>query len=329
MASAGTNYGLNTNFLYTEFEFDSGQATSANNPQFSKTDWPVFLIGRPLNNVAAIKVLEVQIPFTYYVFFAVQGGNGGSGNHFLLQEYPGGVGGPTVVVTLTPGNYTVSDLIAQLQFSLSTVSPNGWAYTVTYAPITQKLTITSNGGNGSHFNLAFGNDINDPGWLNPRLWLGFFGGVNVSTIGAGAGPPTLVSPFVLQVTGPNYLFLNSYSLGPLCKLYLPANYQAGGQVSSDGTQLAKIPVTVQPGGVNYWSDPAPQYWFDLENQSNIAQLDFYLTMGTNPQPITLNGATFSLKLGILTTKQTSNDYVGGGSMNNRVVNRIGPPGQVF
>lgn len=246
----GTNFGLNDSLQYTEFEFDSLAAQYGfNASNYSSSDWPVFLLGKPLNNVAALKTLEVQIPFTYYVFNS-------KNNTFTLTESDGG-GARTV--TIPVGNYTSSTLPSALATALNSASANSHTYTVAYSTSTYKLTITSNAGGANTFTLTFGSSSTDPGWLNPRLWIGFNGGANTSD-----ATQTLIAPAVLQVTGANYAYVNSVTIGAMVKLFLPANYVTGGLLAADGPQLAKIPITSQPSGITFWQDPGIYSLFLIE-----------------------------------------------------------------
>ena len=114
MANPGTNYALNSDFEYTEFEFDSSQAQQAFNPLFESNSWPLFFMGRPLVNVAAVKLLEIQIPFTYYTIHSGEDGStftAASNNTFYLAEGPG----PTVTkVSLFDGNYDSNTILVEL-----------------------------------------------------------------------------------------------------------------------------------------------------------------------------------------------------------------------
>ncbi len=296
---SGTNFGLNNSLEYTEFEFDSFDCFQSFNQAYFTTDWPNFLIGKPLTNVAAIKVLEAQIPFTYYVFNS-------NNNTFTLSESDGG---SPVTVTIPIGNYDSTSILTALNTALNAVTPNSHVYTTTYSTTTGLLTITSNAGTTLTFTLGFGAGINDTGATNPRLWLGFSGGNNTSTTSQ-----VLIAPSVAQLTGPNYIYLNSRALGALVHLYLPGNGVINPSgTGADGPQLARIPITSQPLGVTYWQDPVPLMWFDLGNTQLNANIDFYCTLGTNTYevPIDFNGASFSIKLGVLTNTSSHNDWLGG------------------
>ena len=58
---------MDEKYRYIEFEFDSLDAQTSINATVASTDWPLFRLPRPLSNIAAMKILEVQIPFSYYV----------------------------------------------------------------------------------------------------------------------------------------------------------------------------------------------------------------------------------------------------------------------
>lgn len=294
--SEGTNYGLNENYRYYEIYLDSLDADSSTDAYFDKTDWPLFSLATPIQNLAALKILEVQIPFSFYVF-------NNSNNTFLLTDSTV----TNAVVTIPIGNYSTNTMIDQLKISLELVSGN--TYTITYSgmgetPSTQKFKIVSSDNTG--FSFIFGTAI-DTGITNPRLFLGFDAGINAST------GNTLNAPNVALVSGPNYLYLNSKFLGPPCTNLLPrgaVNLGAG----TAGPQLAKIPINVQPGGVIYWNDENPLMWFPLENLNLISQFDLYITVGNNNRPSVtrLNGLSFSVKLGLLQNKEIVDKIQGQG-----------------
>jgi hypothetical protein len=143
---------------------------------------------------------------------------------------------------------------------------------------------------------------------NPRLVLGFPPGTTPS-IGT-----TLVAPFAYQVSGPDYLYLNSRQFGTTVTSVLPGGAQFLGK-GSVGPQITKIPITVQPGGVLFWQDPAPLYWMNMENLPLLSQFDLYITIGNDANGIVtpLNGLGFSVKLGLLQwNKQNAENVSAGG-----------------
>lgn len=334
------SFGISPDLKYYEFELDSYDATQAYQSNTASTDWPLFKVGgkRPLENIAAMKIIEVEIPFTWYTL------NEGN-NTFVFEEY--GFLPKTVTMTwsdplaptLVPavGNFTAANMTGPYVAGVSGLLNNSltWAsndggrglyYSSTYDPITQKITIKSNNGvgppNPTTFSLTFGSDT-DTGNTNPRFLLGFNGGTIISTTNTSPGGETIVTPNVIQITGPNYLYLNSQKFGNLTDLYLPSGAKNlyGG---NSGPQIAKIPITCNPGGVIFWRDPDTLKYFDLENLGSLTELDFYLSLGnlSTQIPLKLNGANFSVKFALLENTHTHNNTFASTAENNRVVKRV-------
>lgn len=306
----GDNYGLNGSFTYYEYELDSLDNSGPYISGVSPLNWPLFLLGgkRPLENIAAVKILEVEIPFSYYVINS-------RNNTFLLFEENQTTTSSTV--TLPIGNYTPNQMCAALSAALSAATLNSHTYTVTYNDQTLKLAITAS--NISPFRLEFGAPTNS-GNVNPRLYIGFPGGFTVSSGGA---PNTMVSPNAVMLSGPSYIYVNSDKLGSLCNLFLPKgafNLSSG----NAGPQLAKVPVTTNSGGVIFWRDPDPEKWFSVDMLSQLADLDLYLTLGntTTQIPLDLNGLSFSIKLGILTKNTSANSTASSLAANDRIIKKV-------
>lgn len=412
--------GLSDSLRYNEFEFDSFSAVTPFNGTSSALDWPLYTIGKPLNNVAGLKIIEAQIPFTYYtinstnntfkvyeaysvpvslgtgtitkinlvsctlatnqfsftagmvggiiVYSGAQfSGNNGSytitafTNSLTVTVVPALVIGTTdtggtftftgtpvttLSLSLPVGNYSIpatctsasstsavnsTNILYQLVKVLNANTTTGGTYSATYAPGNGLISIVNTASTTmpvASFRFVFDNDPAGFGWTNIRKFIGFNNGLSATSTAVPfpTSTSTLTSPNIANVTGANYMYLNSVSLGSAIKLFLPASYGSGAQLAADGPQIAKIPVLAQPGGVTFWTDPDPIKYFDVDNINNIAQIDFYCTLGTNPTPIAFNGGNFSLKLGMLTNESTHNDYLGGGKQNDRAVQRTWPTG---
>jgi hypothetical protein len=236
------NYGLNDQFAYYEYEFDSSDAIQPFDSTNLSTDWPQFTFIRVLKDIAAIKILEAQIPFTWYVFNE-------NNNTFWLAE---GLF-PFVAVTIPVGNYNSTSLAAVLGTALTAAGTQ--TYTVTFLgssstePTLNKFRITSNVAIGGSFILTFGPTIKEGSEIKSYLGMSSVVG---STVAAGVDPATLTSPYTVNVTGPNYVYINSSQIGALTSLFIPDGL---GPKGGWGPQMAKIPVDVQPGGIIYWKDP--------------------------------------------------------------------------
>jgi hypothetical protein len=274
-----------TNFEYVEVFLDSLDSVPTN-PGYSNTDWPTFYLIRTLNNIAAIKVLQAEIPFSYYVVNSFN-------NTFSLTEPAG-----TATVTIPVGNYNSSTMATALATALTTTSAglSGRTYTVSYSQLVEKFTITASVGD---FSLTFGASNE----TNPRQILGFPSGVSTSS------GSVLTASFTSQLTGPNYVYLNSSQLGSITPTELPQNAVNLSQ-GLKGPQIARIPIQCNAGDVSFYNDPAPERWFGLENLRQIQNFDLYLTLGnTAPErALRLNGQNFSVKLGVLLYKEVKSNY---------------------
>lgn len=310
--------GFSPSYRYYEFELDSLDCVSGAVSGVSKTNWPLFKIGgkRPLQNIAAIKILEVQIPFTYYIF------NSGN-NTFQLDE----TGQVPVTVTIPVGNYGITQLQTVLAGALTSASLNLHTYTVSYDTSTQKLTIWNNVLVTSPFSVIMGNGADTDGdQTSPGQALGFPVGETFTSgfsgvlVGTNRGD-YITSPFVIMLTGPNYLYVNSNKVGNLTDLYLPQGAINLG-FGNGGPQMAKVPIDKQPGNVIFWQDPDPEKWFDMENLSSLTEIDFYITLGNTSQVVDFNGQPFSLKLGIIENLLTRSEVSSGNARPDHVVKRL-------
>lgn len=308
MTESINGFGLSSKYEYYELELDSLDYTSAQSQANTPLNWPTFEVGgaAPLSNVVAVKVIQAEIPFSYYVFTATNG-------TFVLQESAGAAQN----IVIPPGNYTSNQMVVQLKTLLdaaSVAAGNSFIYTVTYDDQTQKITYVSTDAGG--FTFTFGNTT-DPGHTNPRLYLGFPAG-DTSTM-----DDTLVSPNSVLLSGPNYLFLNSISFGQVTNNLLP---KGGIKRGNQSYQVCKIPVTAAPGEIVFYDDPNPTFWFNLGNAATFQTLDFFLTSGhdTRMTALDLNGLSFSIKLGILTQKATSTNNFGAAANAGGLFSRTGP-----
>lgn len=289
---------------YQEFSFDSLDALNPAAGGYASTDWPMFTMDRPLTDIAMMKILEVQIPFTYYTFTSTN-------NTFFLEE-----SNPSErTVTIPVGNYSTNSLAVALGVALTNASTgtDQSTFTVSYSAITGTFSFSSS----TNFPFAF--KFNDY-TVSPANLIGFNVGRSATSSSNGTNQ-VLVAPSVTMLTGPNYLYLNSNTMGQMFSIYLPegAKYLVNG---TRGPQLAKIPVNVQPNGIIYWTDPCPETWFNMQNLSNLAAIDFYFTLGNAPQVVQFNGPSFSLKMGIKLIETTSSTTAGSTRQGNRVVNTI-------
>lgn len=274
---------------YSVVTLDSEEASQAYSSTYSSLDWPHYYIGglRPFRNVQGFKVLSVIIPGSWYTFNS-------NNNTFTLQE----TDHSAVTVTIPQGNYTVVTMVGAFATALSHASPSSFTYVVTYDDTNQKFTVMNSSAVTKPFKLVFG-ALKDTGTTNPRKYLGFEAFENTSSSWDSTNGDYLLAPFVANVTGPNYLFLNSSKLGTAVDWHLPkdeANLGGG----NAGAQICKIPINVNPGSGNVvWDDPNPQYFFDVDNMGTLAALDLFLTIGNSRVPLSLNGSAFIVDIAVI------------------------------
>jgi len=306
MSADGNNFGLNGCYEYNEFEIDSFDALQSNNTTYPITDWPRIYFGKPLDNIVAVKVLEATIPFTFYTINSTN-------NQFIYGDNNG-----DATVTVPPGTYTSATLKTTLESLLATASIGESIFTVTLSTTTRKLTISATAGSGGTAITYFQLNFSDDSIMSIGTILG--GGAEIyTTTGL-----SMTLNYVVQLNGSPYLYLNSRSLGSAVNLFLNGDglINASG-TGADGPQICMIPVNAEFGENITYKDPDPQKWFYLGTQNIQGTLDFYLTHGTANEaiPLALNGAGFSLKLGLLQSKMTGNETLPSTQQNHRVTSR--------
>ena len=108
------NFGLSDDYEYHEICIDSMDSNQAYNPTYTNLNWPRITLGKELENVAAIKVLQVIVPKTYYVIDSTN-------NSFDVFYNVSSVWNDLGVATLTPGTYTESELNTEFKSKVDTI----------------------------------------------------------------------------------------------------------------------------------------------------------------------------------------------------------------
>jgi len=233
------DFGVNQTFEYVELALDSWDAsvaggTQSNDPtvnnSLAKYSWPMFYFTSRDLNVAAIKIIQAEIPFVYDVI-------NGLNNVFIYTSN-------SVVfnITIPKGTYTGPQLATQLQTLFQVITPG---FLVVWSNQTLRFTFTHPP--ATTWSLEF------PTRNSPYSQMGFLpsefsGNVVYSSIGVNS---VIVSETIAQVTGPYYLYVNSRKMGSLINFNL-----ADGSPKAVGPQVCRIPVNVQYGSVIFYSDPS-------------------------------------------------------------------------
>ena len=265
-------------YEYVEVYLDSKDSGNLNSVTgLTDINTALFRFERPLENVAGFKVLEAEIPFSYLLVSS-------SDQSFTLTEVAIG----SATVTIPSGNYTGTQMAITLGTSLTaaSVALGGNTYTVTYDYQNRGgFLISSSGGAWVLTNLS----------ENLQSLLGMDNGFNSGVLS------TAETIKVAQLTGPNYLYINSRKLGGIVATTLPDN-APNGFGSGKGPQVAKIPINVNFWDVIYYQDPMPTRWFSTENLLQLDILDLYCTLGRSNDPVDFRGANFSVKIGLYLNK---------------------------
>jgi hypothetical protein len=259
----GDSSSLSSRFSYYELEIDSLGAVTSMAAGVQPSNWPQVFFNDTEYNPAGIKVISAEVPF---VFDTISSSN----NTFIINY---GVG--DVVVAITPGTYNSEELRIELQTRLLAITI-GW--TVSYNSFSFKYTIQYTG----PWSITFTQ------FISPDINLGFADTTYVSTGNA------ITSPFAASASGPNYLYLNSNTIGPSIKSIIQDN-------SRNITQLCRIPISVQKGSLILYNDPNPNNFFDFVVGTQFGSFDLFLTLGYDQaqRPLDMKGLGFSCKIGLL------------------------------
>ena len=276
---------------YYEYEFDSRDASASNNGSYTSLDTPSFLFSHNLGQILAVKVLEAQIPYTFYTI-------NDDNNTFTVVENTAGLI-KSFTVTIPNGSYT--------GYSFAPVS--GALMTTRSAAVGDNNTYTSTAFDGASFKLNFVKTTkinytfsitNVPSSLAKIIGIPY----DITSAPGPSGHQYIYAPNVFTV--PKFIYINSLTFGADVNLYLPEN-SAAAPGGGTGSQIAKVPFYPGPGGTMFWQDPCPEKWFNVENLNCLYKTDFFLTIDSD-KPLKLNGESFSLKLGILAKSSASVEY---------------------
>jgi hypothetical protein len=153
----------------------------------------------PLKNITSMVIVGGTVPIPFYTIDTPY-------NSFIFDT-----GSLKKTVTLTPGQYTSANLPAALKTVLEAADGTN-TYTVAIHPITQRLSVTTNGSNT--FGFLFGKGTNYQNLYNPALQSignpGYILGFSNTDVYSVAG--TLTAPYAVN-------------LKPLQRIYLYLNYE--------------------------------------------------------------------------------------------------------
>lgn len=273
---------FNDEFKYNEVIADSRLALRSGSASTNPLNNPIFDLD-DVKNLVGFKIIEAEVPFTFYVLDS-------SNNTFVLKEY---LQNPVTVV-LPTGNWTVTEMLGingVLGKALTSASLSLWIYTVELDPGQGKFIVYNQNTivNPVPTNAAFSLDFSAK--IGPDELLGFRKQEETSTVFSLVKGYGLKAPFTFNLTGPNYLNINSVKFGSLITLNFPGK---------SGPAVSRMQFTSLPGQVNFWRDPDTAHYFNLEQLRSLDEFDLYLTFGASETPLDLNGQSWSCKIGLFT-----------------------------
>ena len=267
------SYGVDSTLQYTELLFDSPGTTFSGQAGTAVNDWPFYYFTTKNFDMAAIKVISMEIPNVFDTVNSVS-------RTFIYNN------GADNTITIATGNPTGAQLATAIQSAISAISAG---FTCTWDSATLKFTFTQA--------LAISWSLKFPSKLTMYATLGFSVLGSYTATGAAS---TIVSANIAQITGPYYLQLNSRTAGP----FIECNSTDGNPGGGINPTICRIPIDVNKGAVIFYKDPTPDMWFDFIG-SRFQYLDFYLTLGNdqNTVPLDMKGSPWSIKLGVLTQRK--------------------------
>ncbi len=201
-----------------------------------------------------MRLENTLIPKTYYDINATN-------NVFQVVES----GATTIIVTIAPGNYTITELLTELESGLdagSDATGDTNTYVLTYDDITNKVGITFTAGVSSTVDtIANGSTLNE--------LLGFG---KADTINITGGDSTLVLVSTVESTAPNCVDLLSVDMIMIETSITSENYYNElGQVHIG----VRVPMLVDRNEVQYYANDTG-HLSKMNSKSPLSQISFIL-----------------------------------------------------
>jgi len=207
----------------------------------SNTEEIRFDLPFKLEEIKGIKPLFCTVPMTQYNISS-------SNNVFEFVEQTGAV---TDSTTITPGNYTIDELVTALTTGMNASSSNGYTYTISYNTKTSKITISTS----SNFKV----EISSTNTL--AEWVGF----------------TVVQSYLTTQTSDKLVDLSVNDTIQL-QVDLPIKSMTSYRDTSDNIQwkhnvLLSLPVNITYGNMLSYSFENNDWAYDFRNNSSGESID--------------------------------------------------------
>ncbi len=315
---------------YIEFDLDSAVSTQTAFTGYTALDTPTFSMGRNIQNVVGFKIIETNIPSSYYlVTDEVNSATGYWRNRVLVNIYKDAIDNWQTSFDITPYRYyTATELAAEIATQLATIVNPGpgviWPITFatnfTFSTTTGKFTLTVvPSPYVAGLEITFQLDATLAqilGFALPNLE-----DLNTSVLINQTSSTTFSwsSPYTALVTGPNYFQINSLKLSNVLNNYVPEGPL--GTIGQTNPAICQVPIYMAYGGLNQWQSTQPDT-FDTQNLFQLESFDLYLTLGTSKIPLKLNGLSWQCKVRVFIDTNTVGQSLAGNVEQGRVVKRI-------
>lgn len=306
---------------YIEFDLDSAVSTLSAFTAYSSLDTPTFSMGRNIQNVVGFKIIESNIPSSYFVINDEKQGNGLPNNYINFLDLSGEIFTGPIVIPVK--NYTGPELASTIATLMNASFGAGL-----FGPLTTTCTYEPN---GSKFTIAIHSQDPTISVVNLEM---LFASNDLPTILGFSTPDKLgpqsytvssnqdwvfVSSSTALVTGPNYFQINSLKLANVLNNYTPEGPL--GTIGQTDPTICQVPIYMAYGGLNQWQSTQPDT-FDTQNLFQLETFDLYLTLGTSKIPLKLNGLSWQCKVRVFIETNTVGQSLAGNVEQGRVVKRI-------
>jgi hypothetical protein len=300
--TTGTN---NATQASGRFPFTNNTLSSSNAGLRGSTDSVVFNFQRMFGDTIGFRLVDAQIPFSYYVISQALG------NSTLSITYGQTVASPVTTnatVQVPDGNYTADEFCTALnaaiaaQASISTYGTCTFSYGTTgnqLGRLLMNITTTDRSGVGAtaFFTVNWASSPN----------LAAICGFNATNISNATNNTniTFIATYNCNFGGEDYLYIRS-NLGVLLSEGVTAT-QSSVPVSDI---IAKIPVSVNRNEIIQWTNPAREFFSIAATRLN--RMTFWITTKNSIDPLQLNGQPFALKIGLLNVLSNTISVVNAG-----------------
>lgn len=211
--------------------------------------------GFPTQAVKMITLESIEFPFSFYIFNSTN-------NVITFNE-----GGSDLTATITPGNYTETQLAAEIKTQME--AAGALTYTVTYSDITLKLTIAATGA----FSLNWANSTS--------LAYKLLGWNNANT----SSSATQVAPNALNIAGTNSIYISI------------RNWVQRNITSSLGSFSFKVPVNTSSGDIIFYTNNSGLHQPIYSQNVGFSERDLQVTIyDDNFNIIDTNGVDYTMSL---------------------------------